>query len=101
MTTWAYEEYSEWGRQIAARSDEAQIRKDLAACEFELASATGAHLRAVQGSHSMQSGSQRRAQARNNVETISAKRRALKDALEILQFHPEANALARVKGGAA
>ena len=86
---WAYLDYSAWARQLAATYSRADLEKMLRETERELERATASHLRAVSASTSMSSQSQRRAQARNRVTGVAERKRALKDALEILQHYPD------------
>lgn len=88
-TVWRYEEYSEWGRRIAAQNSREDIADDLAAVEYDMGLATARHLKAIQGTTSMRSNAQRRAQSRNTVEGLYERRRALKDALDVYRFYPE------------
>lgn len=64
------------------------LKEDLAAVEYDMGIATHAHLRAVDATNSMQSNSQRRAQARNTVAGLYERRRALRDAIEIYEHYP-------------
>ena len=86
---WKYDEYSDWSRQLAKDYTPEELTSMLHQTEYALKRAAKSHLSAIGRSVSMTGNSQHRAQSRNSVTGASARRTALKDALEIYQFYPE------------
>lgn len=86
---WPYESYSLWSRQIAMQMCLNDIIKELAKCEQLSEIYAIQHLAAINATTSMQSQSQRRAHARNNLTSNYEKKRALRDAIEIYEHYPQ------------
>ena len=89
MTVWKYEEYSQFARLLARTKTKEEIIKEIKQINKELEKATKSHLKAIKQSTSMQSNSQRRAQARNLVAGLGERKMALENALEIHKYYPE------------
>ena len=89
MTVWKYEEYSQFARLLARTKTKEEIIKEIKQINKELEKATKSHLRAIKQSTSMQSNSQRRAQAGNLVAGLGERKMALENALEIYKYYPE------------
>lgn len=86
---WKYEEYSQIARLLARTKTKEEIIKEIKQINKELEKATKSHLRAIKQSTSMQSNSQRRAQAGNLVAGLGERKMALENALEIHKYYPE------------
>lgn len=80
---WPYESYSLWSRQLAETYTKAELQKIVTLTESLSDKYAKQHLSAIEATTSMQSQSQRRAHARNNVSANYEKKRAHMDALEI------------------
>ena len=83
-----YESYSLWSRQLA----ESYTVKELQAVLINLEGLSGKyakqHLSAIEATTSMQSQSQRRAHARNNLSGNYEKKQAYRNAIELHQNYP-------------
>ena len=77
LPQWKYSEYSNWSRLYAKDNTIPELERELNKLEKEQAKNIESHLRAVSKSTSMQSQSQRRAQARNVVTGNYERRRAI------------------------
>ncbi len=86
---WRYEEYSQIARILARTKTKEEIIKEIERINKELEKATKSHLKAIKQSTSMQSNSQRRAQASNLVAGLGERKMALENALEIHKYYPE------------
>jgi len=86
---WKYEDYNAWSRQMAKIHSVKELEDMLYGASTDLTKSTASHLKAVEKSTSMQSNSQRRAQARNVVSGNWEKKNAIENALEIHRFYPE------------
>jgi len=84
-----YESYSLWSRQLAETYTLKELNKVANECEFLSDKYAQQHLSAIEATTSMQSQSQRRAHARNNVEGNYEKKRAYLNAIELYQYYPE------------
>lgn len=84
-----YESYSLWSRQLAESWILADIEKELAKCESLSDKYAAQHLAAIEATTSMQSQSQRRAHARNNLTGNYEKKCALRNAIEIYTHYPQ------------
>lgn len=86
---WAYEDYSEWSRQLAHGCTVAELTKRMKKAERSLEKSREAHLRAVMRTSSMTSQSQSRAQSRTSMVGSYEEAKALRDALEMREKFPD------------
>ncbi|CAJ9291915.1 Uncharacterised protein [Burkholderia pseudomallei] len=81
--------YSDWMKRMAATYTLDELRQMLGATEAEAGRACKQHHDAIGKSTSMQSGSARKAHARNLVESAGQRRIAITGAIEIHELFPE------------
>ena len=84
-----YESYSLWSRQLAESYSVKELQKVVNECEGLSDKYARQHLSAIEATTSMQSQSQRRAHARNNVDGNYEKKRAYSNAIELHKYYPE------------
>jgi len=84
-----YESYSLWSRQLAETHTLKELIKVANKCEFLSDKYAKQHLSAIKATTSMQSQSQRRSHARNNVVGNYEKKRAYLNAIELYQYYPQ------------
>ena len=84
-----YESYSLWSRQLAETHTLKELIKVANECEFLSDKYAKQHLSAIEATTSMQSQSQRRAHAKNNVVGNYEKKRAYLNAIELYQYYPQ------------
>lgn len=81
--------YSDWMKRLAKDYSREQLERKLHGTKREAKRAAESHLKAIEASGSMQSNSQRRAQARNVTAAKGDEAIALRGALEIHELFPE------------
>ena len=84
-----YESYSLWSRQLAELYTVKELQKVVNECEGLGNKYAKQHLSAIEATTSMQSQSQRRAHARNNLTGNYEKKRAYSNAIELHKYYPE------------
>lgn len=84
-----YESYSSWSRRLAEQYIVEELEKVVNECEYLSGKYAKQHLSAIDATTSMQSQSQRRAHARNNLSGNYEKKQAYKNALELHKYYPE------------
>jgi hypothetical protein len=84
-----YETYSSWSRQLARTYTVAELQKEVNKYEGLSEKYAKQHLSSIQASTSMNSQSQRKAHARNNVTFNYEKKQAYKNAIELHMYYPE------------
>jgi hypothetical protein len=84
-----YEAYSQWSRLIASKETKEVIEKEIFKLEGKRNILATSHLKAVVSSTSMQSNSQRRAQAGNALRGNWERLNAYRNALELYEYYPE------------
>lgn len=84
-----YESYSLWSRQLAESYTVDDLQKVVDKCEDLADKYARQHLSAIKATTSMQSQSQRRAHARNNVTGNYERKKAYLDAIELHRYYPE------------
>lgn len=84
-----YETYSLWSRQLAELYTVKELQKVVSECEGLSDKYARQHLAAIEATTSMQSQSQRRAHARNNLTGNYEKKRAYSNAIELHKYYPE------------
>ena len=84
-----YESYSLWSRQLAESYSVNELQKVVNECEGLSDKYAKQHLSAIEATTSMQSQSQRRAHAKNNVVGNYEKKRAYSNAIELHKYYPE------------
>lgn len=84
-----YDTYSSWSRQLAKNYTIEELQKVVYECDYLTSKYSMQHLSAIEKSTSMNSQTQRKAHARNNVSLNYEKKRAYQNAIELHQYYPE------------
>jgi hypothetical protein len=87
--TFSYEMYSEWSKNLAKSYPVSELEKEVSKCENLTGKYALSHLNAIKRTTSMQSNSQARAHAGNNVTSNYQRKIAYKNAIEIHKNFPE------------
>lgn len=86
---WQYSDYSQWARELAQLKTIEELKDVVNECEYLSEVYAMQHLKSIEATTSMQSQSQRRAHARNNVVSNYEKKKAHLDAIEIKKLFPD------------